>query len=308
MTLQTADFPWLTEGFTRVIQQLRQGTLGHALLIGVEQGLGGAVLANDIAAAACCLQPSALGACGHCKSCQLFNAGNHPDCYPVRADGNQIKVDQIRELCQKLTATAQQGGRRIAVIYECERMNTAAANALLKTLEEPGKETLLILQSQTPGRLLPTISSRCQRLKFVAPDLTTLAQWLTRHWGIEEDILWALPVVGGPLPLAEAWQNGRYQQLLALRQDWRRSLTSGHLQGHLLELNEENMIEALNILYLVLRARLTAPGALSPFVRNRIGALAGDVMLQCHQLQLMGNVNYMALCQRFVTDYRAIAQ
>ena len=162
-----SQLPWLHTPFERFAQLCNQNHHSHAQLLPVDEALGGYQLANEMAQMALCLNKTPEGACQQCKSCLLYQAGNHPDVHWVRKDGAQIKVDQIRELCQSLLHTAQQGGARVAVIENSERMNTAAANALLKTLEEPGDNTLLILQTDTPASLLPTITSRCQKIAFV---------------------------------------------------------------------------------------------------------------------------------------------
>ncbi|NMH64207.1 DNA polymerase III subunit delta' [Shewanella salipaludis] len=301
-----AKLPWLAAATERFIDSLRRNRLSHAQLIGIDSALGGQLLALSMAQAALCQQPTAQGSCGFCKACQLFEAGSHPDFYRVEADGNQIKVDQIRELCHKLSSTAQQGGRRVALLFNCERLNLAAANALLKTLEEPGQNTLLLLQSDTPGRLLPTISSRCQRISFTAPSRADIGHWLTNLYGMQEDVTWCLPVVGGPLALAASLQSGHYQALLALRKDWAGSLSSGHLNASLLEVGEGQIFDALKVLYLVLRQYLLRETQADALERQRVAALAAEVMDQCHSLQTMPNVNYLGLFQRFVLEYKKI--
>lgn len=301
-----SHLPWLHQTFNQVTMDILHGTLGHGLLLGIERGYGGEILAQLLAATALCQHPTPAGACGHCKSCQLFSAANHPDFYLVQADGNQIKVDQIRSLCTKLSATAQQGGRRVAVIQSCEKMNQAAANALLKTLEEPGRDTLLLLQTDTPNRLLATISSRCQRLSFVSPQIQELKKWFNEHYGIEEDITWALPVLGGPIALAEAWQNGHYQDLKHFKEAWQKSLQSGNLNSNLLNLTEVQIINALKILYLVLKQSIEQRDQLSPFYISKIFNLAARVMNDCHELSVMPNVNYTGLCQDYVNSYKSI--
>ena len=301
--LTLAQLPWLQGAVQGFISQLSRAQLSHAQLIGVDSGYGGHTLAKFMAETALCLSPLAAGPCGHCKACQLYQAGNHPDFYLVEADGNQIKIDQIRELCRKLTATAQQGGRRVAVILNCERLNIAAANALLKTLEEPGKDTLLLLQSDTPGRLMATIASRCQQVSFSPPSKEQLRQWLSATFNVSDDLTWCLPVVGGPLPLADSLHNGQYQQLLTLRKDWAQSLSTGHLCASLLTISEQQIADALKVLYILLRQYLLQGKYTDAFIKAEIVALAAKIMQTCHSLTLMPSVNYLALCQGIVTEY-----
>lgn len=301
-----AHLPWLQQPLKQIITELSHNTLSHSLLLGIEKGYGGDLLADSIAKVALCQHLSATGACGTCKNCQLVQAGNHPDLYLIKADGNQIKIDQIRALCQKLSATAQQGGRRVAVLYNCERLNQASANALLKTLEEPGANTLLVLQSDAPASLLATIKSRCQRVTFTLPQRKDITAWLQQHYGIEQNISWALSVTGGPLALVEVWQNGEYQQLYQYRQAWAKSLHSGHLHEILLNLSDTQIFTALNVLYLVLKQRLFKGQQLDAFIMMQLSQLATKVMKDSNELSVMPNINYTGLCQSYIACYKSI--
>ncbi len=317
--------PWHQAVITQFHQQLSHGLQGHAYLIGMHQGYGGVELAQKLAQQALCHSQSghsqsdhlstAAGACGFCKPCQLFEAGNHPDFYKIEADGNQIKVDQIRELCQKLTATAQQGGKRVAIIPHCERLNTAAANALLKTLEEPGKDTLLLLQTDTPGRLIATISSRCQRLHFQLPNLQQIQLWLQQalqgtpqEHQLTHDVTWCLPVMGGPIELLSALQSERYNELIQFRKDWIESLSSGHLCASLSSIDQKQVSDVLQVLYLVLRQKLLKQKNANALINAKISDFAAKVMLRYHELTMMPNMNYMAIFQSLILEYQMLNQ
>ncbi|WP_299789234.1 DNA polymerase III subunit delta' [uncultured Shewanella sp.] len=302
------DLPWLTPVIGDFSEQLKSQHIGHAYLIGVHNGYGGELLSIALAKAALCQTVTSLGACGFCKACQLLEADNHPDFYHITADGNQIKVDQVRELCQKLTSTSQQGGRRVAVISNCEKLNQASANALLKTLEEPGKDTLLLLQSDTPSRLMATISSRCQRIHFKIPTHEEIKLWLSKSSGITSDVTWCLPVMGGPLELARALESERYSELLQLRKDWAQSLSSGHLCASLININEKQVSDALKVLYLLLRQKLVKQTDLNALLRAKITEFSMKVMDTYHRLQLMPNVNYLALFQSFILEYNKLSE
>ena len=135
----------------------------HAYLLHGPAGIGKRALAERLMARLLCLSPSGLDACGNCKSCHLLAAGTHPDNFvlePEEAD-KPIKVDQVRELVEFVVQTAQLGGRKVVLLEPAEAMNLNAANALLKSLEEPSGNTVLLLISHQPSRLLPTIKSRC---------------------------------------------------------------------------------------------------------------------------------------------------
>ncbi|MCH1931230.1 DNA polymerase III subunit delta' [Shewanella sp. A25] len=310
-TFNVDTLPWLASPRQAFLAQLQAGKMPHAQLVGIDSAYGGQLLSLFMARAAICTQPIAEGGCGVCKACHLFDAGNHPDFYQIEADGNQIKVDQIRDLCQRLTATAQQSGRRVAIIHQSERLNTAAANALLKTLEEPGKDTLLILQSDSPATLLATISSRCQRIPFLLPTKQQIKSWLIEHCAAQEDVTWCLSVVGGPIKLAQSLlsdgqQPSQYQSLLAYRKEWTQSLSTGHLCGSLLTVSEQQIIDALKVLYLILRQVLLKSSHQDAFTQAQIGNLAAKVMAMSHSLSVMPTVNFLGLCQSYVLEYREI--
>nr|WP_186353242.1 DNA polymerase III subunit delta' [Pseudomonas gessardii] len=152
----------------------------HAYLLHGPVGIGKRALAERLMARLLCQQPAGLEACGQCKSCLLLKAGSHPDNYvlePEEAD-KAIKVDQVRDLVSFVVQTAQMGGRKVVLIEPVESMNINAANALLKSLEEPSGDTVLLLVSHQSSRLLPTIRSRCVQQACPLPSEAMSLQWL----------------------------------------------------------------------------------------------------------------------------------
>ena len=152
----------------------------HAYLLHGPQGIGKRALAERLMALLLCQHPVGLAACGQCKSCHLLAAGSHPDNYilePEEAD-KAIKVDQVRDLVGFVVQTAQLGGRKVVLIEPVEAMNINAANALLKSLEEPSGNTVLLLVSHQPSRLLPTIKSRCVQQACPLPSHAMSLAWL----------------------------------------------------------------------------------------------------------------------------------
>ncbi|MEW5319008.1 MAG: hypothetical protein WDW38_010185 [Sanguina aurantia] len=157
-----------------------------------------------------CEQPVDGDACGHCRRCLLRIAGTHPDLirltFGLRKDGvqrSEIVVDQIRELSVRLAMSSQFGGWQVVVIDPADAMNPAAGNALLKTLEEPAAQTMLVLIADAPWRLPQTIRSRCQRIEFHLPDTASALAWLGNE-GVA-DAGAALTAAGGNPGLARAW-------------------------------------------------------------------------------------------------------
>ena len=152
----------------------------HAYLLHGPAGIGKRALAERLMYLLLCQRPAGLEACGQCKSCSLLAAGSHPDHYvlePEEAD-KAIKVDQVRDLVSFVVQTAQMGGRKVVLIEPVEAMNINAANALLKSLEEPSGNTVLLLVSHQPSRLLPTVKSRCVQQACPLPSDAMSIAWL----------------------------------------------------------------------------------------------------------------------------------
>ncbi|MBO9662719.1 DNA polymerase III subunit delta' [Dokdonella sp.] len=178
--------PWLGDSWRVLAGALAAQRLHHGLLIVAPAGYGKRALAEAFAAAALCTQRDAEGrACGRCRGCQLLAAGSHPDFVRValelRDDGKtrtEITVDQIRALSQRLAMSSQFGGLQIALIDPADRLNAAAANALLKTLEEPTPATVIVLVADEAARLPATIRSRCQRIDVRPPSREEALAWL----------------------------------------------------------------------------------------------------------------------------------
>lgn len=202
--------PWQRAQWQRLQQQIEAARLPHALLLAGPQAVGKRTFARALAALLLCRAPQYGAACGECKSCQLLAAQAHPDWYWLAPEeqGKAVKVDQVRELVDSMAQTAQQGGHKVAVIAPAEAMNRNAANALLKTLEEPAGAALLILISDAPGRLLPTIRSRCQRLDFPTPALAEVQHWLQPQAGSAEKLAQALTEAEGRPLLARELLTG----------------------------------------------------------------------------------------------------
>ena len=202
-----------------VWQQLTgQQDFAHAYLFSGQPGGGKRRFASAFAAFLLCDAPENGLACEQCRSCQLRLAGSHPDLLLLEPEeeGKAIRVDAVRQLVGFLSQTAQQGGRKVVVLQPAEAMNVNAANALLKSLEEPSAETYLLLVSDQPSRLLPTIRSRCRVQPLGLPGHAEALAWLTAQAGERsaQECELLLQMAGGAplLALALAQQDALAQR------------------------------------------------------------------------------------------------
>jgi len=198
-------FPWLNGHWAFFLQRLEADRLAHALMIDGPAGCGKLALAGAMVARLLCTEDQQR-ACGQCRSCQLLRGGAHPDYFELQPaeDSEVIKVDQVRELIAKLDLTSSISMRKVAYIHPAESMNAAAANALLKSLEEPAGYTVLILVSNNPARLPITIRSRCQTISVSQPDTRVVLDWLQNSTGEPDDKLNAALQAAGGSPLRAA--------------------------------------------------------------------------------------------------------
>lgn len=178
--------PWHEGPWDFIRNALASGRMPHALMLHGRPGLGKGLFARLLAERLLCTAPTKTGLpCGVCRACQLFAADSHPDLnvLTLLEDKNEISVDQVRELSASLTLANQSEGYRVVIIEPAERLSLAAANSLLKAIEEPVGPTVFVLVLNEVSRLPATIASRCQRIAFHTPDPdladTWLSEWIT---------------------------------------------------------------------------------------------------------------------------------
>ena len=275
---------------TRLHALLRQGRTPHALLFSGPQGIGKRKLAAATAAALLCLTPKDGLACGGCESCRLMAVGTHPDFYAVLPEksgkaARSVKIEQIRALRTETARAPRLSERRVILLDDAETMNDAAANALLKTLEEPPGDTVFILATGARQALLPTILSRCTGVHFSPLDDEAMARVLTAH-GVPEEIR-------GPLITLSEGSAGRALRMfgegaISLREDAMAALeklpkmtpedvfSAGEQIG---AMERERLSEWLRYLRLLLRDLLAIYGGsgalLNADLEERLFALSG---------------------------------
>ena len=220
----TVPLPW-QEGLWQELQdRIRGQNLPHALLFCGNHGYGKAIFARNLAQSLLCQSPTDTGApCGHCHACGLLAAGTHPDLRIIEPaeEGKAILIDTIRGVAEFFALKGHYGGRQVVIIQPAEAMNRFAANSLLKTLEEPTPDALLILVTSRPSLLLPTIRSRCQRVVFPRPDTSAGLAWLTEHTPAGTDVTTLLALAdGAPLEALELFENGSLEARYNLADQW----------------------------------------------------------------------------------------
>jgi len=166
-------------------QAMARKRVASAYLFLGPEGTGKFTFALRFAQALNC-ETRALPACGKCRPCRQMEARTHPDLHliQVEAEEKQIKIDAVRAFQERLSYRSFQGGLKIGIIESAERMTPQSMNALLKTLEEPTKDTVLILTCSNRSKLLPTVVSRCQTLRFPPVSKDKLVKFLAEERGL----------------------------------------------------------------------------------------------------------------------------
>jgi DNA polymerase III subunit delta' len=217
-------YPWQQAIWTQLQARLVQGP--RALLLHGPKGIGKLDLARRVARLLLCQKATHAGGCGNCEACSWFDKGIHPDYFQLRPESEagasptdetqesattikerklseQIPIAAVRDLNRRLALHAHQAGARVIVIEPAENMHPSAANALLKTLEEPPTGVSFILISHQPNRLMKTILSRCEKVRITLPDATASAAWLKSQSVADPQT--ALALAGGaPLEALQA--------------------------------------------------------------------------------------------------------
>lgn len=222
VSMQIEQLPWLEASWRHLKGYLDNERIPHGLLICGPKGVGKGPLARAFAQRLLCVA-SGQKACGQCASCKLFLAATHPDFLLVAPSepGKALTVDGIRSLIGKLNLKGQYSKYRVVLVEPADAMNVSAANCLLKSLEEPGENTILILVTNQPSGLPPTIVSRCQQLAVAVPGKLEAKRFLALK-GIESGAAETLLNLanGAPLQALSLAEEDVLKRRLAFFADW----------------------------------------------------------------------------------------
>lgn len=210
-------------GHKQVVTQLclmqQEDRIPHAMLFCGTDGVGKSLVAEALAAAILCHAPVHNQACGHCKACQALAASTHPDFFQIQPESETkaapaIRIEAVRKLQEEIARIPLLSERRVVIMQEADKMNEAAANCLLKTIEEPSGQIVFILLTSRPSALLDTIISRCMRVEFGILQPDELVKILYQQ-GIEEPLAGKLAsIADGSVSKALAMQD---EELLNLQ-------------------------------------------------------------------------------------------
>lgn len=204
---------------------MAQQRVGHSYIFSGPDAIGKKTLALAFAQALNCEQPSSLNdACGNCSSCRKMLSGNHPDIYILATQKQSIGIESIRDIQDQMTFKPLEERKRVFILDDADKMTEPAANALLKTLEEPSANNILILVTARPYWLRQTILSRCRHMRFNPLTAETIAKFLTDQKQMEAArALLLASLSGGSIGRALELDS---EDMMAFRAELRRRLVA----------------------------------------------------------------------------------
>ncbi|HFD6681214.1 TPA: DNA polymerase III subunit delta' [Providencia alcalifaciens] len=244
-------YPWLNEAYRQLISAYQAGRGHHALLIHSMKGNGADALSYGISRWLICQNRDGLKSCGECHSCRLMLAGTHPDHHVLEVEKGKatISVDAVRKLTETLSGHAQQSGAKVVSIPNAQALTDAAANALLKTLEEPSSQTYFLLGCEKIESMLATLRSRCLTHFLPSPDQQVALYWLQKQLtGLSaDDAITALRLCqGAPIAALQLLEPAQWQRRQLLCSELESSLQNKDFLRLLPALNTDNAPECIS--------------------------------------------------------------
>ncbi len=284
--------PWQEGVVKQLVKLQQQRQLPHAILIEMKTRADCSGFGWYLVSALLCQAQPEDKPCGECMSCNLMRANNYPDfTYTTRIEDDKshklnrdIRIEQVRRLIHQLNLTDSLNLGRFALIYPAERMNLAASNSLLKTLEEPASDATLILLSHHAGRLPVTIRSRCQTWTVHNPDQQTSVAFL-RERGVEEtEALAYLQITHGDPELALQLRNENYL-------DHQRKFSTGF---------DQYLASQIDIATLVHSLKSADDATVRQLIRHdlveRIRSMAGETSVIADKARLAATIELLTTC------------
>ncbi|SQI41042.1 DNA polymerase III subunit delta' [Leminorella richardii] len=268
-------YPWLTPAYRQLVAQYTSERRHHALLLQSVPGCGDESLIQALGYWLMCENPQGEKTCGVCHSCHMMKAETHPDWHVVEPEKGKatIGVEAVRQLTETLYNMSQQGGSKVAWIRGAERLSEAAANALLKTLEEPPKQTYFLLSCPDSAPLLPTVRSRCLHWQLSCPDEAFGIEWLRRQGNVPSEVnvlRTALRLSNGAPPVAQAMlASGDWAARAELCKELALSFERRDLLALLPLLNQDNAEERIHWAVSLLLDVMKQQQGASAFVVNQ---------------------------------------
>jgi DNA polymerase-3 subunit delta' len=252
------------------------GRVSHAYLFTGPEGVGKEAVAQRFAQGLLCSDAPRATGCGTCPSCRKVAGGSHPDLHTLAAEKDTIPIDAVRTLTARLQMTAFEGGAKVAIARDTHKMNAASQNALLKTLEEPPGNAVLILCTHAPHLLLPTVRSRCQRVAFGPLRRAVVRSWLATACARSED--------DADVRLAAALGEGSFGRARQILEEGR-YVERGALLDAVVKLRPEAAVEALELAQRFGGDRVVASDALEIlqiwFRDQVLATVGGDAIEPC---------------------------
>lgn len=270
-----SKYPWLKLPFEQLADMIVNHRAHHALLINYIQGSGEEELINLLVNRLICQSSQQLQPCGQCHSCQLLLSQHHPDYYLITNEqGKQsISIDQIRSISTKVYEKSQQGGNKVIWIKHAALMTEAAANALLKTLEEPPENTYFILSDEHNSQFLPTIHSRCFCYFLPIPKLEESIVWLKKqhnHLYSDNELATALLLSeNAPINAATLLQPEKWQQRKSFCENLTEVLPRNNFWQLAKTFNHEGFFEHITWFCALLSDALKAKQKVGRYIVNR---------------------------------------
>lgn len=302
-------YPWQQKQWQSFSQQKLQQRLPHAMILTGISGLGKLSFAKQVAASVLCIDSANAMPCGQCHSCQLFEAESHPDHTFIEPEetGKQIKIEQIRRLKDKQELTHTVSKWKTVIISPADSMNISSNNSLLKLLEEPQENTLLLLITAQAEKLPITILSRCQQLAFTAPEYAVAADFIQQHSpSIDKkhsDRLLSL-AKGAPLGAIAMQETDVYEHIQVIEQDFE-SILNGQANPVELAKNWQahDLLLSFNHLQNIIQQRLIAEQATLNASQTRYYWHIYDCIIAAIKLtSSSNNINKILLIEQFIVS------